>query len=98
MTLREVTPAAGAGPDHGVVRAIAALEHDVFGVDAWSPAQVAEELDGPGRRTWVTEQGGAVVGYAVEDAERRIWIPEHGLEGNRGEFRPASGPVPRNPR
>ena len=60
MTLREVT-----GPDAPVVGAIAALEAEVFGGDAWSPAQVAEELRGPGRRTWVVESGGAVVGFAV---------------------------------
>lgn len=64
MTLREVTPA-GAPPDRTVVDAVAALEAGVFGQDAWSPAQVVEELDGPGRRTWVVERGGAVVGYAV---------------------------------
>ncbi len=88
MTLREVTPAAGAGPDHGVVRAIAALENDVFGVDAWSPAQVAEELGGDGRRTWVTEQGGAVVGYAVTwragdvvDLQRIAVHPDHRGQG-----------------
>jgi ribosomal-protein-alanine N-acetyltransferase len=64
VTLREVTPA-GAPPDDAVVDAVAALEAEVFGPDAWSPAQVAEELAGPGRRTWVTEHGGAVVGFAV---------------------------------
>jgi len=64
VTLREVTPA-GAPPDGTLVDAVAALEAAVFGPDAWSPAQVAEELGGPGRRTWVTERDGAVVGYAV---------------------------------
>ena len=68
MTVREVTPGAtpSAGAvDHAVVDAVAALEAEVFGADAWSPAQVAEELGGTGRRTWVVESGGAVAGYAV---------------------------------
>ena len=44
-----------------------------------------------GRSAWVA-------GYAVADPERRIWIPTHGLEGSKGEFRPATGTAPRNPR
>ena len=65
MTLREVTPGPSAAPDPAVVGAVAALEAEVFGVDAWSAPQVAEELGGTGRRTWVLEEDGAVVGYAV---------------------------------
>ena len=65
MTLREVTPVAGTEPEAAVVRAVAALESEVFGPDAWSTAQVAEELGGDGRRTWVTERDGGLVGYAV---------------------------------
>jgi [ribosomal protein S18]-alanine N-acetyltransferase len=65
VTPREVTAVPGTGPDPSVVDAVAALEAEVFGADAWSPAQVAEELGGAGRRTWVAERGGAVVGYAV---------------------------------
>lgn len=44
-----------------------------------------------GRSAWVA-------GYAVADPERRIWIPAHGLEGNKGQFRSSTGPTPRNPR
>jgi phosphoribosylformylglycinamidine cyclo-ligase len=40
----------------------------------------------------------AVVGYAVADDERRIWVPQHRLEGSRGEFRSTSALPPRNPR
>ena len=35
MTLREVTPVAGTEPEAAVVRAVAALESEVFGPDAW---------------------------------------------------------------
>lgn len=40
----------------------------------------------------------AVVGYVVRDEERRVWIPQHGIEGSRGEFRRASAAAPPNPR
>jgi phosphoribosylformylglycinamidine cyclo-ligase len=56
--------------------------------DADRTIEIAKRHD---RSAWVA-------GYAVADAERRIWIPGHGLEGSRGEFRSASGPTPRNPR
>lgn len=65
MTPREVTPVDTAAADPAVVDAVAALEADVFGLDAWSAVQVAEELGGAGRRTWVLEEDGALVGYAV---------------------------------
>ncbi len=65
MTPREATPDDAAGPDVAVVHAVAALEAAVFGADAWTAAQVAEEVGGTGRRTWVLERDGAVVGYAV---------------------------------
>lgn len=43
---------------------LAALEADLFGVDAWDVAALRPELDGPGRRFVVAERG-EVVGYAV---------------------------------
>lgn len=46
--------AAGAGDVTGV----AALEVVLFGAEAWTAAQVAEELDGPGRRAWVIDRPG----------------------------------------
>lgn len=52
----------------GDVPAVAALEQDVFGVDAWSTAAVADELAGPGRDALVAEADGAVIGYAVTRA------------------------------
>lgn len=90
MTVREVTPVAAeaAAADPVLVAAVAALEADVFGADAWSPAQVAEELAGPGRRTWVLEEGGAIVGYAVTwrsgdvvDLQRIAVHPAHRKQG-----------------
>jgi phosphoribosylformylglycinamidine cyclo-ligase len=30
----------------------------------------------------------AVIGYAVHDPERRVWLPSHGLVGSNGAFRP----------
>jgi ribosomal protein S18 acetylase RimI-like enzyme len=43
---------------------VVALEQELFGVDAWSPASVAEELTGPRRHAVVADESG-VVGYAV---------------------------------
>lgn len=40
----------------------------------------------------------AVIGYAVADAQRRVWIPSHGLVGSGKSFVHAPGPVPPNPR
>ncbi|HET7174251.1 MAG TPA: ribosomal protein S18-alanine N-acetyltransferase [Nocardioidaceae bacterium] len=48
--------------------AVAALESELFGADAWSPAAVAEELGQRGpqwRRALVAVDGRSVVGYAV---------------------------------
>ena len=48
------------------VDAVAALEAEVFGADAWSAASVAEELTGPGRQALVAvDDAGAVCGYVV---------------------------------
>ena len=55
MTVRPATAAD--------VEAVAALELELFGPDAWTAAQVAEELLGEHRRAWVA--GEPVLGYAV---------------------------------
>lgn len=56
------------------VPALAALEQDAFGVDAWSAAMLAAELTGPGRRALVAldeadapdgSKAGGLVGFAV---------------------------------
>jgi ribosomal-protein-alanine acetyltransferase len=44
--------------------AITALERDAFGNDAWSETLVDLELTAPGRVVVVSEQEGALVGYA----------------------------------
>jgi len=44
---------------------IAALEQVLFGADAWSAASVTSDLDTPGRRVAVAQDGSVVVGYAV---------------------------------
>jgi ribosomal protein S18 acetylase RimI-like enzyme len=46
--------------------ALTALEQELFGVDAWSEELVRQEIDGPGRRFVVAEDGsGDIAGYAV---------------------------------
>jgi [ribosomal protein S18]-alanine N-acetyltransferase len=45
------------------VEAVTALDRERFGPDAWTAAQVAEELLGVHRRAWVA--GEPVLGYAV---------------------------------
>jgi phosphoribosylformylglycinamidine cyclo-ligase len=40
----------------------------------------------------------AVIGYAVDDAERRVWIPARELVGQGDEFEPSAGPPPPRPR
>lgn len=57
MILRHAVP--------GDAAAVAGLERDLFGVDAWSESAVLDELHGPGRRAVVAEEDGEVVGYAV---------------------------------
>lgn len=49
---------------------LALLEQQLFGVDAWTEAQLQEELSGPGRRAWVVsgqlnERLVSSVGYAI---------------------------------
>ena len=58
----EVVLRPAAGED---VPGLLALERELFGDDAWSPAAVAECLDGSGRTTVVAEAEDRVVGYAV---------------------------------
>jgi phosphoribosylformylglycinamidine cyclo-ligase len=38
------------------------------------------------------------IGYTVADAERRVWIPPHGLVGTGKSFARAAVPVPAHPR
>ena len=58
MTIRP----AGAGD----VAAVVALERELFGADAWNESLVRQEIEGPGRRFVVAEDGtGTIVGYAV---------------------------------
>ncbi len=45
------------------VPAIAVLETDIFGRDAWSQAQVADEVSSPAHVVIVAEREGAVIGY-----------------------------------
>jgi len=45
--------------------ALATLELDAFGSDAWSPAQVEAELAGATRRVMVAEADGRVIGYGA---------------------------------
>lgn len=52
-----------AGP--GDVAAVAALETTLFGAEAWSVAQVRDELAGQTRQALVDERDGELVGYAV---------------------------------
>ena len=47
----------------GDVADVAALDRHLFGADAWSTAQVEEELVGERRRAWVA--GDPLVGYVV---------------------------------
>lgn len=70
------------------VPALAALESELFGVDAWSRAAVREELEGPGRHAVVAATGEGVVGYAVSrrcqelvDLQRIAVHPAHRRQG-----------------
>ena len=68
--------------------AIAALEEEAFGLDAWSLAQVEAELSGDTRRVVVAEAGGLVAGYgaiavagAVADLTRIVVAQAHRRTG-----------------
>ena len=78
MTLRKATA--------DDVAAVVELERLLFGVDAWSEAQVREELTGSRRRAWVARD--PVVGYAVTlatgdvvDLQRIAVHPDHQRQG-----------------
>lgn len=46
--------------------AVAALEEETFGADAWSRSAVLEEITGPARQVLVSvDDGGTVCGYVV---------------------------------
>lgn len=47
------------------VEAIAGLEQEIFGADAWTAAQLAADVEAPLRPVVVAEVEGVVVGYAV---------------------------------
>jgi ribosomal-protein-alanine acetyltransferase len=75
------------------VPALAALESDLFGVDAWSEASLAGEIDGPGRRAVVAVEGDEVVGYVVTlaggdlvDLLRIAVSPSHQRRGVAGRL------------
>lgn len=80
-----------AGP--GDVDGVAALDRQLFGRDAWSAAQVAEELLGRHRAAWVAADahgadGTPVVGYLVTmtvgdvtDLQRVAVHPDHRRRG-----------------
>ena len=55
--IRTATPADAAD--------LLALEQELFGVDAWTPQAIQEELEGPGRRFVVAESDAGIEGYAV---------------------------------
>jgi [ribosomal protein S18]-alanine N-acetyltransferase len=47
------------------VDAVAALEAEIFGADAWSPASVREELTAASRQCFVVVGDGGIRGYVV---------------------------------
>jgi [ribosomal protein S18]-alanine N-acetyltransferase len=68
------------------VAAVAALDRDLFGPDAWSEAQVADELLGEDRHAWVA--GEPLHGYVVTrivgdtaDLHRIAVHPDHRRAG-----------------
>ena len=78
MTVRPATAAD--------VEAVAVLDRDLFGPDAWTEAQVAEELLGADRRAWVAGEPphGYVVTRTVGDVTdlHRIAVhPDHRRRG-----------------
>ena len=70
------------------VSAVAALEQELFGLDAWSVGSVREELTGERRHAAVAVVDDAVVGYAVTlrsgdvlDLQRIAVSPAHRRQG-----------------
>jgi [ribosomal protein S18]-alanine N-acetyltransferase len=68
--------------------AVAALDLEAFGVDAWSPSSVEAELTGEGRCTVVAVEGRQLLGYAITsrcddvvDLHRIAVRPAHRRQG-----------------
>jgi [ribosomal protein S18]-alanine N-acetyltransferase len=73
--------------------ALAALEREAFGANAWSREQVADELAGAARRVAVAEVVGEIVGYAaisvagdVADLTRIVVADPHRRSGVASEL------------
>ena len=80
------------------VPAVARLEADLFGLDAWSADGVREELTGDRRTALVADQDGRVVGYVVTldsgdvvDLQRVAVHPAHRRRGLARELLAAAG-------
>ena len=80
------------------VPAVARLEAELFGVDAWSADGVLEELTGDRRTALVADQDGRVVGYVVTldsgdvvDLQRVAVHPAHRRRGLARELLAAAG-------
>jgi [ribosomal protein S18]-alanine N-acetyltransferase len=80
------------------VPAVARLEADLFGVDAWSADGVREELTGDRRTALVADQDGRVVGYVVTmdsgdvvDLQRVAVHPAHRRRGLARELLASAG-------
>jgi phosphoribosylformylglycinamidine cyclo-ligase len=58
---------------------------------------VVDPADSGRVRSMASESGhrASVIGYAVADAQRRIWLPQHELVGAGKTFHPADTPPPR---
>ena len=66
------------------VALVASLEEEIFGVDAWSPSMVEEELVGDRRRAWVADEIGYAVTRTVDDVvdlQRIAVAPAHRRHG-----------------
>jgi ribosomal-protein-alanine N-acetyltransferase len=85
------------------IAAVVGLERLLFGVDAWTEAQVRSEITGARRRAWVV--GDPVVGYAVTlaagdvvDLQRIAVHPDHQRQGVAGELLAAAVAAARSER
>jgi len=70
--------------------AIAVLETQLFGAEAWTEAQVAEELTGVGRAGWVSTRLAALAGSTTDQTEENGSTTEQGVPtsstGGAGEL------------
>jgi ribosomal-protein-alanine N-acetyltransferase len=71
--------------------AIAVLETQLFGAEAWTEAQVVEELTGVGRAGWVSTRLAALAGSTTEHSGENASTTEHGVStrstgGGAGEL------------